>query len=69
MEAVRVAPQNRELHKILLSLKEEIHSKSSPLPDSVFEDSKDGEHDSTSGVESSAEGSTKDYDPNGVVIL
>ena len=68
-EAVRVAPQNRELHKILLNLKDEIESKSSPLPDSAFEESRDGSHDSTSGVGSSAEGSTKDYDPDAILML
>ena len=68
-EAVRVAPQNRELHKILLSLREEIQSKSSPLPDSEFGDSKYCENSSTSGVGSSREGSSKDTDSDDVVIL
>jgi tetratricopeptide (TPR) repeat protein len=35
--AVRLAPQNRELHRILVSLKEELQTVS-PLPDSGFEE-------------------------------
>ena len=35
--AVRLAPQNRELHRILVSLKEEMQTVS-PLPDSGFEE-------------------------------
>ncbi len=35
--AVRLAPQNRELHRILISLKEELQTVS-PLPDSGFEE-------------------------------
>ena len=54
-EAVRVAPQNRELHKILLTLKEEIKQKSL----AVISGSKSDYQDSSSGVCSSFEGSTK----------
>ena len=35
-QAVRLAPQNRELHRDLLSIKEELQSPSKPLPDSMF---------------------------------
>ena len=55
-EAVRVAPQNRELHKILLSLKLEMKDKAR-----VRDDAKDS-RDSSSGVCSSGEGSTRDED-------
>jgi ankyrin repeat protein len=51
-EAVRVAPQNRELHKILLTLKEEIHSQS------VTDQEKSGENNSSSQVSPSYKGST-----------
>ena len=54
-EAVRVAPQNRELHKILLTLKEEIKQKSL----AIISSSKSDYPDSSSGVCSSLEGSTK----------
>ena len=39
--AVRLAPQNRDLHRDLLSVKEEIQCPADPLPDSMFQDSKD----------------------------
>ena len=55
-EAVRVAPQNRELHKILLSLKLEMKDKAR-----VRDHAKDS-RDSSSGVCSSGEGSTRDED-------
>ena len=35
-QAVRLAPQNRELHRDLLAVKEELQSPSKPLPDSMF---------------------------------
>ena len=54
-EAVRVAPQNRELHNILLTLKDEIKQKSL----AVISDSKSDYQDSSSGVCSSFDGSTK----------
>ena len=57
-DAVRVAPQNRELHKILISLKEEIKCKSSKVTLSIISDYKSDSHDSSSGVFSSLEGST-----------
>ena len=53
-QAVRVAPQNRELHKILLKLKLEIKEKEKT------EQRKS--RDSSSGVGSSGEGSTKECD-------
>ena len=71
-EAVKVAPQNRELHKILLTLKEEIHNKPSPLPDSLLGDSKEGEEkESTSGIGSgsSREGSNKEFDTDHVIMV
>ena len=39
--AVRLAPQNRDLHRDLLAVKEELQCPTDPLPDSMFEDSKD----------------------------
>ncbi len=39
--AVRLAPQNRELHRILVSLKEELQTVS-PLPDSGFDEEEGG---------------------------
>ena len=33
-----MAPQNRELHRDLLAIKEEIHNPSDPLPDSMFKE-------------------------------
>ena len=54
-QAIRVAPQNRELHRILLDLKLEIKEK---------EKTEQREsRDSSSGVGSSGEGSTKECDP------
>ena len=53
-QAVRAAPQNRELHRILLTLKLEIKEK---------EKTEEREsRDSSSGVGSSGDGSTKDCD-------
>ncbi|XP_023349320.1 protein TANC2, partial [Eurytemora carolleeae] len=54
-QAVRLAPQNRELHRNLLSIKEEIQSPSNPLPDSMFTDPKDPDSggSTSSGVGSS----------------
>ena len=54
-QAVRVAPQNRELHRILLDLKLEIKEKEK------IEQRES--RDSSSGVGSSGEGSTKECDP------
>ena len=62
-EAVRVAPQNRELHKILLSLKLEMKEKAR-----VNLDVKDS-RDSSSGVCSSGEGSTRDEDQDNETSL
>jgi tetratricopeptide (TPR) repeat protein len=55
-QAVRVAPQNRELHRILLDLKLEIKEKEKTGTE--YRESRD----SSSGVGSSGEGSTKDCD-------
>ena len=57
-EAVRVAPQNTELHRILIALKKEIKSKSNKVTLSIISDFKSDCHDSSSGVGSSFEGST-----------
>ena len=54
-EAVGNAPQNRELHKIMISLKEEIKQKSK----AVISHTKSDNQDSSSGHFSSIEGSTK----------
>jgi tetratricopeptide (TPR) repeat protein len=61
-EAVRVAPQNRELHRILLGLKLEIKEKAK-----LQTESKDS-RDSSSGVCSSGEGSTKDFEEVGTSL-
>ena len=61
-EAVRLAPQNRDLHNILLKLKLEIKQKSKK-----FAELKDA-RDSSSGVCFSGEGSTKDAETeNGAI--
>ena len=62
-EAVRVAPQNRELHKILLTLKLEMKEKAKEQAE--VKDSRD----SSSGVCSSGEGSTKDFDQDNETSL
>ena len=56
-QAVRVAPQNRELHRILLTLKLEIKEKAKTEPEQKES------RESSSGVCSSGEGSTKDFEP------
>ena len=49
--AVRLAPDNRELHKILNNLKKEIATKSNLQSDNISDKS----HDSSSGVSSSTD--------------
>lgn len=69
-EALRIAPQHREVHKVILKIKDEIHSQtgsSSPAssePNSIKKTTTINEGDSTSGVDStgSSSCSTKDFE-------
>jgi tetratricopeptide (TPR) repeat protein len=57
--AVRLAPQNRELHRILVSLKEELQTVS-PLPDSGFEEEVGGRRAALKGDAVAAAAESRD---------
>ena len=74
-EALRIAPQHREVHKVILKIKDEIHSQTSSSNSSSVKTTSQGinkakisnnitEGDSTSGVDStgSSSCSTKDFE-------
>ncbi len=68
-EALRIAPQHREVHKVILKIKDEIHtqtgsSSASSEPNSIKKTTQINEGDSTSGVDStgSSSCSTKDFE-------
>lgn len=66
-EASRVAPQNREVHRVILKIKSEINMAESKLL--ILKDGGSREGDSTSGVDSSGSmGSAKEDFDNSLVI-
>ena len=77
-EALRIAPQHREVHKVILKIKEDISSQtsssntSSEVPKNKVQKTKLNNHegDSTSGVDStgSSSYSTKDFENEALLV-